>query len=58
MCMRRSEEHHENAICTNFYFFDPKQSQIRRFLLSVYNTDLCKGRSTKEAIVSFFRRAP
>ena len=25
--VKRSKEHHENAICMNFYFFNPKLSQ-------------------------------
>ena len=43
LSVKLSEEQHENAICT--IIFNPKLSQIRRFLLSVYYTDLCPGHS-------------
>ena len=48
---------HENTICVNFQFCNPKLSQERCFMLCVCSTGLCNRCSTKEAIGSFFRGA-
>ena len=50
-------QNHENTICVNFQFYNPKLSQERCFMLCVCSTGLCNRCSTKEAISSFFRRA-
>ena len=46
-------QNHENTICVNFQFYNPKLSQER----CVCSAGLCNRWSTKEAIDSSFRRA-
>ena len=47
------QQNHENTICVNFQFHNPRLSQKKCVMLCVCSTRLYKGCSTKEAIVRF-----
>ena len=53
----RERQSHENTICVNFQFYNPKLSQERCFMLCDCSTGLCNTYSTKKAIDSFSFRA-
>ena len=47
-------QNHENTICFNFQFYNPKLSQERCFMLCVCSIGLCNRCFTKEAMIASF----